>query len=361
MKNLDKNYLHTKLTNKIMKDIFSEIDITKVIKHKWDILDFSSVFSLEFSKGLSLTGVYIKIPKSNINYTGIVPICENDRLLAIEEYRSLQYLKNNWNNQDHNVNFVNPLYFYQEYNAIVTQKIYGKDLSDLFRTKDTLSHLLPNYLSKVWMDNLGRISKSIRKYHDTSCTNVSQSQFYWKNEALKVERLTKKLEYLGVSGSVFNPIKGVISKYYGNVSSVCMANTLKGLDIRNMLIDNNNNISILDPGKLKTEPAVAGFARYFFTTRIIYWGKLFFFLKFKPNIKYDDHIIAQYGPMSFEESKLFKLFILKELLKHWHSAHFALDCKRWPNIVKKIIRIIYIDRFYKAEFTNVMTRHFHYT
>ena len=43
------------------------------------------------------------------------------------------------------------------------------------------------------------------------------------------------------------------------------------------------------------------------------------------------------------------LFLLKELLKTWRMAYCALDGKGWPAPVKRLVRAVYIDRFFNRQ------------
>ena len=45
-------------------------------------------------------------------------------------------------------------------------------------------------------------------------------------------------------------------------------------------MNKKNLIYLLDPGKLKLEPEMAGIARYLVTIELIYWGKILFFFNF---------------------------------------------------------------------------------
>ena len=119
----------------------------------------------------------------------------------------------------------------------------------------------------------------------------------------------------------------------------------KGFDIRNVIYSDKNILAILDPGKEKIESIESYFSRIYATLMIIYWGHPFFFFRITIHKdllnSFEERIIRQVNPITFH------LELRKELYKHWDMAIFALRKKSWPKWVKIILRLIYVDSFYK--------------
>ena len=41
------------------------------------------------------------------------------------------------------------------------------------------------------------------------------------------------------------------------------------------------------------------------------------------------------------------VLIIKELFKHWKMGHTSLTVRKWPKVVKYVVKNMYIDPFYK--------------
>ena len=128
--------LHRTLTTKIIKDYFLGESISNLTISKWNILDYSSVFSIE---NMDSKGIFVKVPKSNVEYDGVIPLLDKDIQMGKDEYDSLSYLSEKWMG---NVRFVKALEYYPKYNAIITEKVYGYDLFLLLKKNDLWGRLV---------------------------------------------------------------------------------------------------------------------------------------------------------------------------------------------------------------------------
>ena len=126
--------------------------------------------------------------------------------------------------------------------------------------------------------------------------------------------------------------------------------TLKGLDVRNILITDDDQLYLLDPGLIRREAYHADLARYIVTHEILFWGSPLFAIGVRPSPHTTESFLTGY---SAEEdvlsSKTFKILKLKELLKHWSMAYTALRLKQYPLIIDSLLRKGYINRFYEGE------------
>ena len=59
-------------------------------------------------------------------------------------------------------------------------------------------------------------------------------------------------------------------------------------------------------------------------------------------------VCEAYGPI---DTRTFDLMMLKELLKHWHTAYVSLGFRPWRGWRRRLTAQLYVDRFYGAQVT----------
>jgi aminoglycoside phosphotransferase (APT) family kinase protein len=130
-----------------------------------------------------------------------------------------------------------------------------------------------------------------------------------------------------------------------------MVPTLKGIDIRNILIDQDDKVSILDPGRLKLASREADLSRFIMTYRILYWGsRLFLFID--PDKDAEKAFLKAYYDNSFPASgNVLHFYLIKEQLKHWYTAHESLEMHSYPAVVKRLLAGIYVNPYYIRQLT----------
>lgn len=125
-------------TNEDLREkIFSAIqrqcvqgDHTEATCGPLEINYFSICFRVDVAGGANSKGFYVKIPKVDLYATekkDIFPLTGADRGFAEAEYESLMCVSQYWRSDDIGVSFVRPVCFLREYNAIVMERVYGKD------------------------------------------------------------------------------------------------------------------------------------------------------------------------------------------------------------------------------------------
>jgi hypothetical protein len=140
---------YTELTNKQLYEKLSQY-----VAHKFlsghsslrsieygplEIYCFSICFWVNVISHRGPRGVYVKIPKIILykkENEKIMPLSDDDRELAEDEYRSLVHLSRYWRNDDIKVRFVKPLGFLKEYNAIITERFYARHFFEIYRRFD---------------------------------------------------------------------------------------------------------------------------------------------------------------------------------------------------------------------------------
>ncbi len=318
-----------------------------------EVLDFSTCFSMEWQNGGRRRGVYIKIPKAEAQKKIIWPLTAEDRQMADEEYRSLKILAQCWQGADLDVHFVNPLAFFPEYNAIVTERAYATDLFKRFRHFDLKQRWRQIKTKTPMHDTMFRLGKALSRFHQRF---RQPEKFNWNHTATKIRNVCRQLYEIGAPKDWWQEIEQTIHLNNILCASTYVTNTIKGLDIRNMLIDQNGAVFLLDPGRMRLKYQEEDLARFLVTCRILYWGSPLFFLRLTPHNCYDASFLNGYYGEEEPSTLLIDIFILKELLKQWRMAYMALRQIWWPKPIKSFLKHTYIDPFYERQISYCLGR-----
>lgn len=315
-----------------------------------EINDFSVCFCVDDCFSSKKQGIYVKIPKVDLRLNGnnIFPLSDKDKEFAEKEYRSLCYLARHWGSEDLHVSFVKPLGFLREYNAIVTQKIYAQDIYKEFRWRDLIGKCGIRRPSRSMHDLVVRFGTALARFH---ASTKERSVFQPNGLVSKVVKYCGTLKTTKTCNSVIEQITFAVNKLANySVSSFKVA-TLKGLDLRNILIDRSRRVYLLDPGAMKVDNREADLARFIVTMRLLYWGCPWFFLRLSAATSFEQDFLRGYVKQDKDgiDEKILSAYILKELIKHWDMAHTVLKLKPWPQPLKYSLRHAYINGFYAGQ------------
>ena len=312
---------------------------------------FSFTFSVDRVTREGCSGVFVKIPKVDLRCADptIFPILPEDRSMAEEEVRSLRILGDSWRADDLRVRWVALREYLPEYNAIVTDRVCAGEAFRVFRRLD-LRRRLGVARDSYWLrDIMARMGTALARFHQR---NAKKTRFRAADEIPKLERYCRDLSLLSRSAlpdRVANAIRGVASYETDGLQ----VTTLKGIDIRNVLLDEKYSVFLLDPGRMKTAFREADLARFLMTYRILFWGSPLFALGIRPDAGAEAAFLEAYYANSEPASKwLLSFFLLKEQLKHWHTAFDSLNKKPWPAAARRLIAMVYIEPFYIRQLTN---------
>lgn len=337
--------LHKELAAVVLREVLELPDQTPRQVSPWQILDFSSIFSINWGLGAKQQGVFVKIPTVALRKRQVGLIIPEDRKFAKAEYDSLTRLSQAWKAADLGVSFIKPLAFLSSYNAIVTQRAYGRDFFKPFRCQDLRRRFKGQAATDQVQAGLNRLGQALSRYHQ-----VGREAGLFEVEATgqKIQGYLARLQELGVDRRLLSRVGEALEGLRGLMAPTYLADTIKGLDVRNILIDSEGRLALLDPGKLKRDYQEVDLARFLVTCRLLYWGSLWFFLRFTPHRVYEQSFLqGYYGER--RPTWVLSLFTIKELLKHWLMAHVALGLHRWPQPLKGMVKRTYIDPFYRQE------------
>lgn len=354
---IEKNNYKDLIIKDIFKNLFKKkIDELEFNSSEWSINDFSCVFSISINNNNNNNEhFHVKIPRSKIIFLGFNHITNDDIAMAKKEYDSLNFIKLNWPKNDY-INFIEPIAYLEKFNAIITRTFFGNDFFFHLKKNDLRNKFFKKSISSDIKYHLKNISKSISIHHDLSLTHEKVRDINIEKLVFKISNLIIDLDKNCVSQNCFNKINSFISIQENIFKDIYFAKTLKGLDIRNILLSSDNKICFLDPGKLKLEPSVAGIARYFVTCEMIYWGTFYFFFYFKISKNLISIIMNSIDTSNDLNKDLLKLYILKEYVKHWKQAYINIELKnKWPTFLKFFMKKIYVDRFFNKSITDLIT------
>jgi hypothetical protein len=327
------------------------ISQAKITYGPMEINDFSVCFWVNVNCDSGHKGLYVKIPKTSIierkvAKRTIMPLSDNDRIFAQDEYRSLVHLSKIWKSDDIKVGFVKPLKFFKEYNAIVTGRISAGHIFRLFRKQDVKKKLHINKNNDLVHDALLRIGMALSRFHQRS---FMKGVFTSDKAVLKMERYCLELRSFGTDLKFNKWLLNKVRALKGYVTSTQMTQTLKGLDLRNVFINEDGTLFLVDPGRMKEDYQEADLARFMITCRILYWGGMLFFFRVTPHRSYEESFIQGYYGFKKRSNKLLDILVIKELLKQWRWAYVNIEFKHWPEFLKYILKKTYVDPFYKRE------------
>jgi|GEM_PF-883763 len=335
------NYLTKLLVGEITGKDFKSVKVTVGVLQ---INYFSFVFSIEILFGKSYRKLYVKIPKEDLRHTSksILPITTRDRVMAEAEVASLRTLSALWRSEDIGVSWIRMHTFIPEYNAIVTEAAEGDEAFSLFRKFD-LYRRIGFYDDQNRLNSaMKRLGIALARFHQK---NTNRIIFRLSDSLPKYERYCNEIEKTNNSFPTF-----VLKKLYSIADTKIETeetNTFKGIDIRNILIDKNDNLWLLDPGRIKRTCREADLARFIMTYRILYWGSGLFLLRLEPDRCAEQAFLnAYYENNTPPSSKLLSLYLIKEQLKHWWTALDSLKMLEYPPALKKVIEKIYINPYY---------------
>lgn len=316
---------------------------------------FSFIFSIETHTSLNKQKLFVKIPKEDLRKgsKAILPISSADRRMAEEEVLSLSTLRDQWHSADTGESWIRLRGFFPQYNAIVTDAVQGDDAFSVFRRLDLRRRLGLKKDCLRLQGAMTRLGSALGRFHQRN----SQHTVFRIDEAIpKLVRYCHDLE-LSTRSPLPSRIIQALSSIDGLEIEALEVSTLKGIDIRNVLMDKQDRMFLMDPGRIKRTYREADLARFIMTYRILYWGSGLFLLGLRPDSQAEEAFLDAYYSNSTPPSpKLLSLFLIKEQLKHWHTALNSLQMLQWPLALKRIISSIYVNPFYERQLTKELKK-----
>jgi aminoglycoside phosphotransferase (APT) family kinase protein len=312
-------------------------------------------FSLLFTLDTTASASYVvKIPKTDLRrrpHEGLLPITAEDHLLGRAEYESLRLMAHSWKAEDLRVSWVRPIDYIAEYNAVVTERVDAEEACLPLR-KLALRHLGGNLNAGAELNALmARLAVAMRRFHDKHAMLL---EFSGERVAARLHEYIQRLKAAGArlpaTALVERALDRIARTNFASVETI----TLKGIDIRNVLVACDGHIWLVDPGKAKRAPREADLARFLFTWRILFWGTAWFPFGMIPRSQAEAAFLRAYDGNDPCDPAPLRVYLLKETLKHWFTAYDSVALKRWPKAKTAIVQRLYIDPFYHRQMVRLL-------
>ena len=338
--------LYVKIAKKVAEDIFLMSDNAHFSISALYSNYYSFTFSMELKALNEIHDVFVKVPKHDMCRTDsrILPITSKDIQMAREEELSLKFLDRKWNNKVLDVYWVKLLGVIPEYNAIVTKRIFANEAFITYRNWELYRRFGFYVYGNKLQKSMSKIGAALGTFHKG---NAENTLFYLPDLLPKIKFYCSKISSNTDSNFLEKVIKEIESLKNIKFSSYLVA-TLKGIDIRNILIDSDDTLHLLDPGKIKITYREADLARFITTYRILFWGSMILPIVKFPDSKAEKMFLESYYSNSFKAEPQ----VLNELLKHWNTALESLQKIKWPFFIKYVARKFYVNLFYKRCINN---------
>jgi len=348
--------IYVKIGHKVARDLFESTGEKQFTIGVLSCNYYSFTFSMDINTSKGHKHIFVKIPKAHMRGTSpkILPITTEDRVLAKDEETSLRFLSDKWDGIKQEVSWVKIYGIVPEYNAIVTKQVFATDVINIFRRIDKKRRFgLKKDLSRL-ESIMKRLGGSIGHFHQA---NSKTSIFKLSDELQKIKYYCQEL--CSVTGSIWpERIMQKLQSMKDMEIETTKLPTFKGIDIRNVLIDYNDSLFILDPGKTKLAFREIDLARLISTYQLLHWGSFWLILLRKPHSYAESVFMNAYCEEGQDVShRLLNLYLLKEYLKHWHNIIDYVEKTKWPRIIKKLVLLIYVNPFFsyllKDEWSNL--------
>lgn len=312
------------------------------------ILDYYSLCFPVLLRGESgsLLELFCKCPKSDSSSTRkIYPFAESDLQMGRNEFESLQRLALEWNGGA-GVPFVSVRAYIEELNCLILDRISGEEFYRVARKFDQRSRSLAAVVAGI-PSIVSKIGSSLSRFHER---NIAAESGRFCEES-KVERYVLELQDYALSSREVRQLgeKWRFVCSHAEQEDRALVTTLKGLDIRNVIVTGVASAVLIDPGKSKAGRRESDLARFIASLRLLFWGSPLLFLGRRPSRDLEETFLTSYTQHARFEKKTLRLYLIKELFKHWCMAHQALALKNYPGGVKFLLGKYYVDRFFRSE------------
>lgn len=305
---------------------------------------FSFTFSLEWEGGPS---VFLKVPKEDMRGGAkrIFPVSAGDRRLGQAEATSLARLNQAWPGDALGVDWVRLRHYLPEANVLVTGRVVAEEALEVFRRLDQRRRLGFAEDGRRLAAMMARMGAALGRYHRSEAT---PGRFEPAPFRAKVAAYRSGIGAMPRSAAA--ALDRTIARLPADPLPGFVVPTLKGIDLRNVLVGPGDRLTLLDPGRTKPALREADVARFLLTYRILYWGSRRMFVLREPDAGAETAFLqAYYQEAGAFSSELLAAQMLKEQLKHWVAALDSLRRRGWPTGLVRLAEALYVTPFYSSQ------------
>jgi len=310
----------------------------------------ASYWSLVFRVGCLEcgTGQFVKVPKAEWHDWDIVTITSDHQSLkmAQNEFRSLEELYAFSSGLEDAFGAIKPLAYWPEYNAIITELAYGRDLYELCR-EDT----------PLWRQGLSPSTKGLLRDCGVWLSMFHQSRsILGPRNCVPADTLTSvdiDIQFMlknGLPRSMAASLRDRLRNLH--TPFACRrARSVSGFEVRNVLVSEGRLI-ILDPGEIQEGCVFDDVARFLVSLDALYWGTPRFLLPLPLGKEMRDAFLEGYRAYAPLDAHALWLGEIKQFVWYWKEAYAVLAIKDYSRPVRSLVRKLYIDRFYSKAVIN---------
>ena len=302
-------------------------------------------WSVSYKLMFTSRSVFVKIPKMNMRERDIAAVLTNSASLESARTEFDSFLKIHAITQwPEGCSTVRPLDYAEQFNAIITE--YSPS-EDLFR--QCRAAMLPIFSKseegqriRTSVQHCGEWLRHFQEFElDCSPVQVDSRQVFedirsWADEIMPLcsrpGHLRKLLdEFRQESWSSYLP----------------RVRTCEGFEARNILVDRDGVIRVVDPGKIGLSSGLEDLAHFLASLTMLYWGTPFLWLGIPFAKPYRQAFLEGWSARGREvDSTLLAWFEVREWFRQWLEAYKAVAQKRCGRFIRGILRSTYVDTFF---------------
>ena len=322
------------------------LEVSKLETDYW-----SYIFQVNWRDAGGPQGVFVKIPRCPWDDDTMVHALSNPRAIQMggAEFLSLSRLYEFWEKQPRDKEFgaIKPLAYWPEWNAIVTEKVFGSDLHLVLRRNRVHSNEVAAMIGALgkWLADFQLSFDNSEIQFLDSHEYGSDIEEFWSvirshsKFRKKIDRLARRVKQIRLKG----PQK--------------MCPHIEGFEVRNVIVEKKSNrLFVLDPGQITRKCYLENVVDFLISLDILYWGTAWFIFSRKPPRAVGHAFLQGFLRRAEIAHDWFLFFKIKELIHSWSAACLVLERKKIPVVLKLFFQTFYIDRFYIDELESCLVQ-----
>jgi hypothetical protein len=250
---------------------------------------------------------------------------------------------------------IKPLTYWPEWNAIVTDRVKGRDLYAVLRTAPFMPRISGRLHQKELFLMLGALGEWLANFQlnfDSTESPILDSRDYaadingyWQTIG-SYSRHQRKIRSIAER---VNQIK------IQNPQTFCPH--IEGFEIRNVLVERSSKrLFVLDPGQISFKCYLENIAEFLISLDILYWGTAWFLSRWSFLQTMHSAFLEGFTRCIPIAPDWLLFFKIKELIHSWSAACLVLDRKKVPAALKVLLQSVYVDRFYIDELATCLSQ-----
>ncbi len=289
--------------------------------------------------------VFVKIPKMDMRETEIAAILDDPRARqsAQTEFESFFRIHSiqNW---PKGCSTVRPLKYVQEFNALLTEFTPAEDLFRQCR-RPAAQLIRLSAPSQQTHAALRRCGEWLKHFQDSDgCSTqigVSSQQL--------LEDIVECAD--AIDSRCFFPrqLRALLGLLKQNPWSRQMPRrrTCEGFEVRNVIVDGDGTVRIVDPGNLSCSSGLEDVAHFCASLGMLYWGGPLLWAGIPLATSYQRSFLRGWANGDAEiEPSILAWFETCEWFRQWLEAYRVLARKPYPRLLREFMRFAYVDAFF---------------